>query len=385
MVFFESILEIFIDMSLYMLIGMLLSGILNEVLKKDTVAKYLGAGKRFAAVKGALLGVPMPICSCGVLPMTAYLGKSGAQTSAVMAFLISTPQTGLDSVIATLGMLGVTFAVYTPIVTFISGAAGGAIIQKIAGNGIIGNIKTAAAPCTDGCGGCGEHQTVSYENSCDVHESTEVCSCGGCGEKGCAHRHERRSLIDRIKRILRYAFADLLDDISLHFVIGVLIAGVITLLIPEGFFTKLNIASGIAGMLVMLVIGLPMYICSTSSIPVALAFIAKGISPGAAFVFLFAGPATNAASVAMLLKIFGKKTVAIYLAVLAVFAVGFGLLLDGLISWLSLPAPAAGAAQAIEAPGIINIIAGVLFGALLLRSLVSKLLKAVKIRREAKS
>ncbi len=349
MAFLNAVIDIFLDMSLYMLIGMILTGVLSVVMKKQTVAKHLGEGSRFAALKAAAFGVPLPLCSCGVLTTTTYLSQSGASTSAVMAFLISTPQTGVDSMIATFGMMGIVFAVYRPVAAFISGVAGGALIQRIAGNRKIEEIEE--------------------------HDGHDECCSGGCS---CDNGQKALSFKEKLIKMADYAFVDFVDDVSVHFVIGLIIAALITVIIPTGFFESLHISSGILAMLVMLLVGLPMYICSTSSIPIALVLLAKGISPGAAFVFLFAGPATNAASLAVLSKTLGKKTVAVYLAVTAVSAVGFGLLLDEIISWLSLPMPEFSLQAAVQSESTLKIISGVIFGGLILRSLINKLVVRMK-------
>lgn len=354
--FVYAFIDIFSDMALFMLIGMILTGILNGVMKKDMVARHLGPGSRLPSVKAALMGVPLPLCSCGVLPTTIFLGQSGASTSAVMAFLISTPQTGVDSIIATLGMMGVVFAVYRPVAAFISGAAGGAVIQWIAGKKAVSEFKDADVSCEDG--------------HCCAAELEPA---------------EKLTLGARIKGMAQYAFFDFMDDIAVHFLIGVLVAAAITLVLPTDFFTNIAIGSGILGMLVMLIIGLPMYICSTSSIPIALVLMAKGISPGAAFVFLFAGPATNAASLSVLIKTLGKKTVGAYLAVTAVCAVGFGLLLDALIAAFGWDVAPIGDAMAGHGTSLLKIIAGVLFGLLLLRSMVMKLSARIKARHTHKA
>lgn len=354
--FINAFLGIFLDMSLYMVIGMILTGILHVVMKKDTVAKHLGKDSKLPAVKAAAMGVPLPLCSCGVLPTTVYLSQNGATTSAVMAFLISTPQTGVDSIIATLGMMGVVMAIYRPIAAFISGVAGGAIIQRIAGDKKIEEQGETACCAGDSC-------------ATDRPEKIAV----------------KTSVWDKVKGMVRYAFVAFIDDIALHFIVGVLIATAITLIIPTGFFERISISSGVLAMIVMLVVGLPMYICSTSSIPIALALMAKGISPGAAFVFLFAGPATNAASLAVLSKSLGKKTVAIYLAVTAVSAIGFGLLLDGIIGWFSLPMPNFMAHTAAHGSSWIKIVAGIIFAATLLRSIANRLIRRIKKRKSANS
>lgn len=367
MKFIHAFIDIFADMSLYMIIGMLLTGILHVVMKKDTVAKYLGPKSRMPAVKAAALGVPLPLCSCGVLPTTVYLSQGGATTSAVMAFLISTPQTGVDSIIATFGMMGLVFAIYRPIAAFISGVAGGVLIQKIAG------IHTAKElQAEDQC----------QSSDCSIEEHKSSCSGEHCSTDCVAEAEPAPTVSEKIKSMLRYAFVDFIDDIAVHFLVGVLIAALITLIIPTGFFESINVSSGILAMLVMLVIGLPMYICSTSSIPIALALMAKGISPGAAFVFLFAGPATNAASLTVLAKSLGKKTVAVYLAVTAVSAVVFGLLFDAIIEWFSLPMPEFAVESAAHGVGWLKIVTGVIFAAVLVRSVAVKLIRRFKTRSD---
>lgn len=369
MKFIHAFIDIFADMSLYMIIGMLLTGILHVVMKKDTVAKYLGPDSRMPAVKAAALGVPLPLCSCGVLPTTVYLSQGGATTSAVMAFLISTPQTGVDSIIATFGMMGLVFAIYRPIAAFISGVAGGVLIQKIAGNHTAKELKA-------------EDQCQSECCSSDAHDAS--CSREHCTTECTAEVKPSPTVLGKVKSMVRYAFVDFIDDIAVHFLVGVLIAALITLIIPTGFFESINVSSGIFAMLVMLVIGLPMYICSTSSIPIALALMAKGISPGAAFVFLFAGPATNAASLTVLSKSLGKKTVAVYLAVTAFSAVTFGLLFDAIIDWFSLPMPQFEVESAAHGVGWLKIVTGMIFASVLLRSIVVKLIRRFKTRNDTK-
>ncbi|MBT3318289.1 MAG: SO_0444 family Cu/Zn efflux transporter [Clostridia bacterium] len=363
-VFLDAFLDVFLDMSLYMLIGMVLTGVLSVVMKKQMVAKHLGKNARVPAVKAAAFGVPLPLCSCGVLPTTVYLSQNGASTSAVMSFLISTPQTGVDSIIATFGMMGVVFAVYRPVVAFISGVVGGSLIQKIAGNKRIEDSQEALDAECEEFGNCCD------ENSCEI------------GQGANAAVEPKLSLSEKLKKMFNYAFVEFVDDIALHFVVGVIIAALITIIIPTGFFESLNISSGILAMLVMLVIGLPMYICSTSSIPIALVLMAKGISPGAAFVFLFAGPATNAASLAVLAKSLGKKTVAVYLAITAVSAIGFGLLLDGLIGWFSLPMPDILSDTMAHGTNWLQIVTGVIFGGVLIRSLVMRVVRKIRAKRD---
>ncbi len=366
MIFIQAVLDVFLDMSLYMLIGMVLTGILSVVVKKQMVAKHLGKKARFPAVKAAALGVPLPLCSCGVLPTTVYLSQNGASTSAVMSFLISTPQTVIDSFIATFGMIGVVFAVYRPIVAFVSGVLGGVVIQKIVGGKRIEDSQAALDAR------CEEDGVCCTGDNCDAAQSAK------------AEEEPKLTFTQKLRKMFNYAFVEFVDDIALHFVVGVIIAALITIVVPTGFFENLNIGSGTLAMLVMLAIGLPMYICSTSLIPIALVLLAKGISPGAAFVFLFAGPATNAASVAVLAKSLGKKTVAVYLAITAVSAIGFGLLLDGLIEWFSLPMPQFSISDVAKEPNWLLVATGVIFGIALIRSLVMRAVRKINVLKSKK-
>ena len=363
------------QMSPYLLFGFLVAGFLSVCISPEWVERHLG-GRRFGPVlKASLFGVPLPLCSCGVLPTTVYLSQNGASNSAVMAFLISTPQTGVDSIIATFGMMGAVFAIYRPIVAFISGVAGGALIQKIAGKKRLDSTQLPEDSC--GASDCADSSCNSGETSCCESDTFAT-------EQPVGSENEKLSIKEKLMKMFKYAFVEFVEDIALHFVVGVIIAALITIFIPSGFFESLNISSGILAMIVMLVIGLPMYICSTSSIPIALVLMAKGISPGAAFVFLFAGPATNAASLAVLTKSLGKKTVAVYLAITAVSAIGFGLLLDGLIDWFSLPMPAILQGGAAHGTNWLQIVTGVIFGAVLIRSLVMRAVRRVRVRKDKK-
>ena len=325
--FFVSLYSLFIDMSFYLVIGLIFVGILHVLLKKDWAAKWVGKNNTASVVKASLFGVPLPLCSCGVIPTAVFLNNSGASLGAVIAFLISTPQTGVDSIIATYGMLGVVFALYRPIAAFISGIIGGVFIGKVAKkkDGAINN--DALSECqtcnTDSC-------LDSSEKDCSDHSHKEEYKMDTSIEQ------KNRGVLYSIKRMLNYAFIEFLDDISGHFIIGLLISALITVLIPDDWFGSLGINKGLPAMLIMMVIGIPMYICSTSSIPVAVTLMMKGFSPGAAFVFLFTGPVTNAASVAVLTKTLAKKVTALYIAVVSVMAIAFGYLLDFIIKVFSL-------------------------------------------------
>lgn len=310
--YFLALLNLGISMGFYMMIGLLLVGIMNIFLKKEFIANHLGKNNLWSIIKASLLGVPLPLCSCGVVPTGLYLKEKGASDPTTVSFLISTPQTGVDSIIATYGLMGLTFAWYRPLAAFISGVLGGVFVkifgkkENVENQDITESVKNFEA---------------STENSSIEVESDE----------------ETLTFKEKIRKSTSYAFGTFLSDISIHFIVGLLIAALISVLIPDTLLVELGINSGIWAMLVMIIIGLPMYICSTSSIPIALSLMAKGVSPGAAFVFLFMGPFTNVASLAIISRKLGKRTTVLYVVGAIITALAFGFLLDVLVPVLSFP------------------------------------------------
>jgi uncharacterized membrane protein YraQ (UPF0718 family) len=310
--FFKNFYQMFVDMSLYMVIGLLLVGFLHQVLSEDWIPKHLGK-KGFASIfKASVFGVPLPICSCGVIPFAVFLKKSGASIGAIISFLISTPQTGVDSIIATYGMMGPVFAIFRPLAAFVSGIAGGGLIEA-ASNAWNLDIPSNSAPVK-----CSHCHPKKEEDNCG-HSRAEVLS---------EEPDKATNVFSFIRNIFTYAFQEMVQDIALSFLIGVAIAAFITTIIPPNFFSNTMVGNSLVSGIVMILVGLPMYICSTSSIPIAISLIIAGINPGAAFVFLFVGPATNVATIATLQKALGKKVIVLYLCVLVFMALALGFLLD---------------------------------------------------------
>ncbi len=286
----REIVSTMIAMSPYLLFGFLMAGVLSVLVRPETVEKHLGGRGFLQTVKAAIFGVPLPLCSCGVIPVAASLRRHGAGKGAATSFLISTPQTGVDSIFITFSLLGPVYAIFRPIAAFLGGVIGGTAVN------LLGDKK-------------GEQP---YMPVC-----TDECCSGNCD-------HE-----SRVSRILKYGFHSLPADINKALIAGIVIAGVIGAVVPDDFLSIL-LGGGIVSMLVMVVLGIPIYVCATASVPIAAALIAKGVSPGAALVFLMTGPATNAATVLTVSKVMGKRTAGIYLGTVAVSAVLFGLLLDAI-------------------------------------------------------
>ena len=293
-----------LDSSVYILFGILVAGLLKVFLNPETVAKHLGSGRFSSVIKAALIGVPLPLCSCGVLPAAVSLKKQGANKGATTAFLISTPESGVDSIAISYALLDPIMTVIRPVAAFITAVAAGFIENII-------DWPKAMAPVFPDISYPVEEQGGTDETSTPDIPATH------------------RGKWTKILAGMRYALVDVWGDIAIWFFAGLLIAGMIMALIPNEFMTRW-LDGGFSSMLVMLVIGIPLYICATASTPVAAALILKGVSPGAALVFLLVGPATNITSLAVLVGILGKKSTLRYLFILSSCAILFGLAVDQL-------------------------------------------------------
>ena len=285
-------LYLFNEMAIYLLIGFLFAGILHVFIRKERVAKYLGRNDFGSVINASLLGVPLPLCSCGVIPAGLSFLKNGASKGATVSFLISTPQTGIDSIMVTWSMLGLPMAVIRPIVAFVTGLAGGIVTNKLAND--------------------------------DTHSDTITSQEKPIPETFGA----------KVREALRYGFVEFLQDISKWLLIGLAAAALLSLLIPDDFFTS-HLNNPLLNMFQVLAAAVPLYICATGSVPIAAVLMMKGLSPGAALVFLMAGPATNIATIAVLGKTLGKKATIVYLGTIIGGAILSGLAIDAFMpaSW----------------------------------------------------
>jgi uncharacterized membrane protein YraQ (UPF0718 family)/copper chaperone CopZ len=309
--FFIDFIAILNEMSPYLLLGFLFAGILKVAFPQRFIDKYLGQKNSKSVLYASLLGIPLPLCSCGVIPTGISFYKSGASKGSSVSFLISTPQTGIDSILVTYSLLGLPFAIIRPIIALITGYFGGILANKFDTDERPNLESVADASC-----------------SSDSH-----CGC----ETSCESENPKKK--SAIYTLFKYAFVDFLQDISKWLIIGLLLAAVISVLIPDDFFSS-YIGNDFLSMLVILVASVPLYICATSSVPVAAILMMKGISPGAALVFLMAGPATNAATITVLHKVLGKKTMWSYLVSIIAGALVFGVLIDNVFprEWFALGA-----------------------------------------------
>ncbi len=282
--FTAEIWKMFLEMSPYLLLGFIFAGILHVLVSKNFITKQIGKKNIWSTIKATLLGVPLPLCSCGVIPTGISFYKNGASKGATNAFLISTPQTGVDSVLITSSLMNWPWAIFRPFVALLTGILGGVLTNQI--------DKT---------------ETVN-----------EIASCNDCKDKPKRHW---------IIELFSYAFLEFLPDISRQLVVGILIAVAITIFVPHSTFTS-YLTNPFINMLLILVASIPLYVCATGSVPIAASLLALGVSPGAVLVFLMAGPATNAATISVLWKSMGKKSTFAYLFSIVGGALFFGFVMD---------------------------------------------------------
>jgi uncharacterized protein len=272
-------------MAPYLLLGFLFAGILYAWFPADKVYKYLGKKNFRSVLNASLLGIPLPLCSCGVIPTGVSFYKNGASKGASVSFLISTPQTGVDSILVTWSLLGWPLAIIRPIIALFTGLLGGLLTNR------------------------GEKDKIN--ETADVVAAAPIAPRKKIGVSG----------------MLRYAFVDFMQDIVKWLTIGLIIAAAMAAIIPDDFFTN-YLQNDYLSMLLVLVASIPLYVCATGSVPIAAVLIMKGLSPGAAIVFLMAGPATNAATMSVIGNTMGRKTLITYLFSIIAGAIFFGILIN---------------------------------------------------------
>ncbi len=296
--FFEIIGEfwgVLSEMAPYLLFGFFVAGLLSVLISPKLIERHLGGRGLWPIIKAAAFGVPLPLCSCGVIPVAASLRRHGAGRGPTIAFLISTPQTGVDSILVTFSLLGGVFAIFRALAALVSGVIGGALVSATERHDDKG----------DSAGN--EHNDEPCQDTCCV------------SKRG------------KLRRILAYGYGTLPRDIGRALLVGLVFAALVSALVPKDYFSDL-VKPGLLQIVILMAVGIPIYVCATASIPLAYALILAGVSPGAVFAFLMTGPATNAATIATIWKIMGKRATGIYLAVMVVAAVVGGLLLDQIIT-----------------------------------------------------
>jgi len=330
------------DSAVFIIAGFAIAGLIKVFLPFSLVSGRLSGGGMRPVARAAIIGVPLPLCSCSVLPTAMTLRQMGASRGATSAFLISTPESGVDSIAISYALLDPIMTVFRPLSAFVTAFTAGALENMF---GEKDGPQAVDIGHDDCCGDC--------ETDSSVTNAT----------------NEAAGFMEKLLKGLRYAFGDLFDDMAGWMAVGLLAAGAMNVLIPDGFFTS-YLNGGIVTMFLMLAVGLPMYICASASTPIAAAMIIKGLSPGAALVFLLAGPATNIGSMALIGRFMGWRSLFIYILAISACSIALGLALDMLYAAMGVnPATSMGVAGEIVPTWIET--AGALALALLFARLVA--------------
>jgi len=341
----------------YLLIGLVVAGFIKVLIPEERIYRHFGRNNLRAVTTASLVGAPLPLCSCSVLPVAATLQKNGASKGATTSFLIATPETGVDSI-------GVTWALMDPLMTLLRPLA--ALLTAIGAGSLVNVLvrrggdqgKTAPAQAA----------VQPAVAACCEHEPARPAPTQAPGDACCEHEHEHgdpnATATSRWRQALQYGFGPLLDDLTPWLIVGFILSGLITILVPDEFFNEV-LPAGWISLLTMLVVGIPLYICATASTPVAAAMVAKGLDPGAALVFLLAGPATNVATISVVSSFLGRRVLLVYLASIAAFALLLGWLTNILYAYFGFDAAAFAADAVTEAPGLIAWVAGAVLAFLL--------------------
>lgn len=335
--FVQEFITLFSEMAPFLLLGFLLAGILHVWVPNQVYVPKISKSNFASVLWAALFGVPLPICSCGVIPTSIAIRKEGASKGASVSFLISTPATGVDSILATYSLLGLPFAILRPVAAFVTALFGG-VLTNFATRGESADSAELHGHSAvkhehhhhdhdDHCE-CGDHD--DHCECCDHDDCDDDCECDG-HEHGCCccgnQATRDATFTEKIKETFRYGLVNMVGDVSKWLMIGLLLGALISAFVPNELFLALR-EYPILCMICVLLLAMPMYTCATGSIPLALALVAKGITPGAALVLLMAGPATSIASMLVVGKAFGKRTLAAYLFSIAFGAMFFGFIVD---------------------------------------------------------
>ncbi len=320
--FFETFWHLIQSIGLYVIIGLVFVGIIHLYISDTWIQKHLGKESRYGALKGALFGIPLPLCSCGVIPLATSLHKKGASKSAVTSFFITTPMTGIDSIIATYGVFGLPMALFRVISSFISGVLAGILV--------------------------GDKQ----ENTKEVSEENHSCCSGSCTSDALP-----KKLMSPFKKASDYALNEVFSDLAKPMFYGLILASAFIVFVPKEIMMHLS-SYWLISYLLVLLLSLPMYVCSVSAIPIALGLLAAGASPGTAFIFLAAAPATNIITAGIIKQILGNRVLIIYLLSIITTTLGFAMMIDFVFpqEWFSLTYSASQ-----EEHSVLHLIFGVVF------------------------
>lgn len=326
--------QLFVLSAPWLMLGLFLAGLINVYLPANFLQRHLGKEGFWTTVKAAFIGAPMPLCSCGVIPAAVGLRRAGASKSATTSFLVSTPETGVDSVSVSYVLLGPFMAIIRPIAAITSAITAGVLVGK--------ESKPEATPTQPSSSGCCAEKTPQPRTSCctnkqqapvsqvptQVQQADKTAPASCCSSRSKATKEP--SFMAKFKQAVHFSTTKLLNDTAMWLMIGLFFAALVQTYVPASYLSQWG--SGLLAMTVMVLISIPMYICATASTPVAAGLLIAGVSPGAVLVFMLAGPATNIATLGVVGKELGKRAIIAYLSGVIGVALAFGYLTDWLVA-----------------------------------------------------
>lgn len=321
MLLMNNFYHLLLDAAPWLMAGLVIAGLIHSFVPSQALASHLGQDSLSANIKAALFGAPLPLCSCSVIPAAISLRRNGASRSATVSFLVSTPETGADSIAISYALLGPFMAVIRPIAAILSAITAGLLTIALPEKTKSEPAPAAtASPCQSQCG-CQHSQSNSAPKAASSDHNHEH-----------AHAPQTAGTIwQRFWLGQHYAFVDIFNDMAAWLMVGLLLAAATLTWLPTDFLTQWG--GGFTAMLVMALVGVPMYICATASTPIAASLLMAGISPGAVLVFLLAGPATNMATIGIVKRELGQRAVIAYLTGVLSVAFVFGTLTNQLVDY----------------------------------------------------
>lgn len=329
--FFQNLLTLSLEAAPWLVLGLVIGGLMKALIPISFLEKHLSGSGLSSITKAAVLGAPLPLCSCGVIPAALGLRRAGASKPATVSFLVSTPETGVDSISISYALLGPFMAIVRPIAAIISAITAGLLVGKSEEKSEPANTTTCSSAASSNVSSCCSSKKVEVKSCCSSKLEpviTEKPSC--CGSKNTvADKPQSRNYFREAWEGVVFSFTDLFDKVLFWLVIGLVFAALVKTFVPMTFLAEWG--SGLPAMLVMLVVGIPMYVCATASTPIAAGLLLAGISPGTAMVYLMAGPATNISTIGVIGKELGRRAVIAYLTGVCSIALLSGLLVDYII------------------------------------------------------
>ncbi|WP_428022978.1 SO_0444 family Cu/Zn efflux transporter [Arcobacter sp.] len=318
--FVLNLLKLLDAMSIYVILGLFIAGILKQLIPDDFISSHLGTNSTTSVIKATIFGIPLPVCSCSVIPLAQGLKKEGASKGSIQSFLISTPITGVDSILATFSFFGLVFTIFRLVSSVII-----AIIVGLVQNFVEKEEKVEIKP---------SFQAFAPNSSFSVNatfkpqinpSSENKGSC--CSSSSCCDSSSKAKKPFSLKSALSYGYGTLFSDMAKSLLIGLILGALFTTFMPQEY-AKLLFDNKILTYFVILIVAIPLYTCATASLPIAAALMLHGMSAGAAFIFLTAGPATSAVTMSVVYKMLGRTSLVIYVSVICIMSLIFGFIFD---------------------------------------------------------